>query len=192
MLLDLGWLVTGATIAMLLIALLGSLMGLPRIRNSLSGWHQGAAWLALPFVILSPLTGLALAYGVTFNSPQTSGAGGARVTMADAVRLVAAEHDLANLTSIRQRGRTLMARIFVSGELRSFSLNGGRLEPLARNWPRLLHEGNWGGLAGPIINAMTAIVVAGLLITGPLIWLRRALRRRRNKQSLGRDAPALR
>jgi len=187
LLLDLGWLVTASTIAMLVIALLGMLMGWPRLRHSLSGWHQGAAWFTLPLLILSPLTGLALAYGITFNAPPVRPAdGGSRVSMLDAVRLVAAQHDLANLTSIRQRGRMLMARIYVDGELRGYRIAGGKLDPMTRNWPRLLHEGNWGGLAGPAVNIVTSVVLIGLLLTGPLIWLRRTLRRVRGRGTAAR------
>ncbi len=54
---DLGWVVTVSTFAMLMMILLGVLMGLPRIRNTVSGWHKGAGWFVLPLLILSPLTG---------------------------------------------------------------------------------------------------------------------------------------
>jgi uncharacterized iron-regulated membrane protein len=179
LLLDLGWLVTASTIAMLVVAGLGLLMGWPRFRNSLSGWHQGVAWVALPLIVLSPLTGLALAYGITFTAPPPRSPDGGRVTILDAVRLVAAEHDLANLTAIRQRGRMLMARIYVNGELRGYRFSAGRLDPMPRNWPRVIHEGNWGGFAGPLVNVATSLVILGLLATGPLIWLRRRIRQAR-------------
>jgi hypothetical protein len=65
LLLDAGWLVIASTCAMLALAVIGALMGWPRLRNSLSGWHKALGWLPLPLVILSPLTGLLLAVGVT-------------------------------------------------------------------------------------------------------------------------------
>jgi hypothetical protein len=43
---------------MVAIVNLGNLMRLPRLQNSLSGWHK-AAWFGVPLVLLSPLTGLA-------------------------------------------------------------------------------------------------------------------------------------
>jgi uncharacterized iron-regulated membrane protein len=177
LLLDLGWLVTAATIAMLAITCLGLVMGWPRFRNSLRGWHQGAAWLALPLVVLSPLSGLAMAFGITFMPPLGRATDGGRIAMADAVRLIAADHDLANLTSIRQRGRTLMARIYVDGELRGYRFGPSGLEQLPRNWPRLIHEGNWGGVLGPLANILTSAVLLGLLATGLTIWCRRTLRK---------------
>ena len=82
-----------------------------------------------------PLTALGMAFGITFMSSGPGGAaGGGRVSMRDAVKLVAAEHDLANLTSIRQRGGRFMARIYVDGELRGFAVTTS-LQPLQRNWP---------------------------------------------------------
>ena len=44
-------------------------MGLPRLRNTVAGWHKATAWILLPLVVLSPLTALAMAFGVTFTTP---------------------------------------------------------------------------------------------------------------------------
>jgi hypothetical protein len=44
LLLDAGWVVIGSSVAMLALALLGVLMGWPRIQNTLSGWHKAMAW----------------------------------------------------------------------------------------------------------------------------------------------------
>ena len=56
LLLDAGWLVTASTVAMLVLCGLGVLMGWPRIRNNLSGWHKAIAWGTLPLIVLSLLT----------------------------------------------------------------------------------------------------------------------------------------
>jgi uncharacterized iron-regulated membrane protein len=178
LLLDLGWLVTASTIAMLAIVSLGLLLGWPRLRHSLRGWHQCVAWVTLPFLILSPLTALAMAFGITFMSSGPGAAsGGGRVPMRDAIKLIAAEHDLANLTSVRPRGGRLMARIYVDGELRGFAVTPKGVQPLQRNWPRLLHEGNWGGVIGPAANVLTSVALLFLLATGVTMWIR-GLRRR--------------
>lgn len=68
LLVDAGWLVTASTVAMLVIILIGVLMGWPRFRNTLAGWHMGVAWCLLPLLVLSPLTGLMIAWGITFTS----------------------------------------------------------------------------------------------------------------------------
>jgi uncharacterized iron-regulated membrane protein len=178
LLLDLRGLVTASTVAMLVIVSLGIVMGWPKLRHSLRGWHQCVAWMTLPLLILSPLTALAMTFGVTFMSSSPGGAaGGGRVPMRDAVKLIAAEHDLANLTSVRPRGGRLMARIYVEGELRGFAITPTGVQPLQRNWPRLIHEGNWGGVVGPSANVLTSIALLFLITTGVTLWIRGTRRR---------------
>jgi len=177
LLLDLGWLVAASTWAMLALAALGLLMGWPRLRATLGGWHVGAAWFALPLVIASPLTGLALFHGVTFNAASTSPRG-ERVPIARAVALIAETHDLANLVSLRVRGGRLTARIFENGALNGYAVRSSGLEAQPRNWPRAIHEGNWSGLTAPVLNILVSVVFLGLLATGLLIWARRKLRLR--------------
>jgi uncharacterized iron-regulated membrane protein len=53
---------------------------------------------------------------------------------------------------------------------------------LPRNWPRLWHEGNFAGAWSALMNLVTSIAMMGLLATGPLIWLRRLLRRRAHRR----------
>jgi len=99
---DLGWVVSASSAAMLVLALLGVLMGWPRLRNTLSGWHKGVAWILLPLIVLSPLTGLFLAYGVTFTSPPGGGRGqGAPMAVKDAVAMIGAKRDLSELVFVR-------------------------------------------------------------------------------------------
>ncbi len=174
---DLRWVVTAPTIAMLAMILLGVLMGWPRIRNTVSGWHKGAGWFVLPLVIVSPLTGLALAFGVTFTAP-VAPAAGAPVTITDALRIVGAQYDLSRITWVRPLGGTLAARINDDGEMRVFTVTRDGLVPVARNWPRLIHEGNWSGLIAPALNVITALALVILLVTGLWIWARRQFRRR--------------
>ena len=52
LLIDAGWLVIASTAAMLVLALLGVLMGWPRIANTLQGWHKAMAWGLLPLTVL--------------------------------------------------------------------------------------------------------------------------------------------
>jgi uncharacterized iron-regulated membrane protein len=177
LLLELGGIVVASTFVMLLLGILGIAMGWPQFRHSIRGWHQGVAWVTLPLLILSPLTALGMAYGVTFSAGGAPGSGGSRVSMLDAVKLVAANHDVADLTSIRQRGGRLMARIYVGGELRGFAIGPNSLEPLQRNWPRLVHEGNWGWALGSLLNVVTSLALLLLIVTGVTLWIRRTRRR---------------
>lgn len=181
---DLRWVVTASTIGVLAMILLGVLMGWPRIRNSVSGWHQGAAWFVLPLVILSPLTGLALAFGITFAAPAARPAGAA-VSLSEALKIVSAQYDLSRISWVRPLGPTLAARVNDNGEMRVFSVTRDGLVPFARNWPRLIHEGNWSGVIAPILNVITSISLVILVVTGLWLWGRRKLRKRQPRPARG-------
>lgn len=180
---DLGWLVIASTIAMLVIVLLGVLMGLPRLRNTVSGWHKGTAWILLPLIVLSPLSGLAIAFGITL-APAPARPAGAPVPLAEAVRMVAAQHDLAAVTSIRRRGPVSMARVWNGQRLETYSVTPQGLVPLAANWPRLIHEGNGFGVWTGLANVVTSVALLGLLGTGLVIWSRRTFRPRQPRPAV--------
>ncbi|WP_262028707.1 PepSY-associated TM helix domain-containing protein [Microvirga sp. Mcv34] len=187
LLLRAGWLVTASTVAMLALIGLGIFMGWPRLRNTLSGWHKGMAWFLLPLVILSPLTGLLLAFGISLApAPAPAGVSGPPLPLREAVRVLAVEHDLSSLGWIRPLGRNLAARMAEDGEMRTYALSREGAVPMARSWPRLIHEGNWGGFALAILNLVTSVALLGLLVTGSWIWLRRQLRRLSSRQRFAR------
>ncbi|MGL3110161.1 PepSY domain-containing protein [Bradyrhizobium sp. BR 1432] len=183
-----AWLVTSSTIAMMALMVLGILMGLPRLRNTLSGWHKGTAWFALPLVLLSPLTGLCMAFGLTFQSATAPAGAGRPLLLPDAIRMVAASHDMSHVISIGTRGGRVMARIYDGGELRAYAVSSSDVTPLPRNWPRLIHEGNWSALIASPLNVVTSIALLTLLSTGLLIWARRKLRKRRPRSERQTDA----
>ncbi|WP_027543226.1 PepSY domain-containing protein [Bradyrhizobium sp. WSM2254] len=178
-----AWLVTSSTVAMVALMVLGLFMGLPRLRNTLSGWHKGTAWFALPLILLSPLTGLCLAFGLTFQTAVAPAGGGRPVALLDAVRMVADQHDLTHVISIGTRGGRVMARIYEGGELRAYAINSSGVAALPRNWPRLIHEGNWSALIASPLNVVTSVALLTLLSTGLLIWTRRKLRKRRPRSN---------
>jgi uncharacterized iron-regulated membrane protein len=175
---DAGWLVIASTVVMLVLAVLGVLLGLPRLQNSLSGWHKGMAWGLLPLVVLSPLTGLFLAYGTTFTSPPPAPAKAAPLGLPEAVRIVGDRHDLSAVVWIRPQANRMLARLVEDGEYRVYAVMRDGLVAMPRNWPRLWHEGNFAGAWSALMNVVTAAAMFGLLVTGPLIWLRRRLKRR--------------
>lgn len=179
LLLDAGWLVIGTTIAMLALILLGVLMGIPRIANTLAGWHKAVAWGFLPLIVLSPLTGLLLSAGVTFQGPppNPSSAESRPLPLKEAVRIVGASHDLSNLVWLRPQGGRTLVRLVDGGEFRVYAVRRDGITPLPRNWPRLWHEGNFAGAWSAGMNAILSIAMIGLLVTGSWIWLRRQIRR---------------
>lgn len=186
-----SWLVVSSTIGMVAIMGLGIFMGLPRLRNSVSGWHKGTAWFTLPLIVLSPLTGLCLALGWTFQASPPPLSSTRLVSLTEAVSIVAKSHDLAQVTSIRPRGKLVMARIFEGGELRAYAVNGDELVALPRNWPRLIHEGNWSAMVASFLNIVTSLALLGLLSTGLLLWTRRKLRRPQERRSGIRRSDAI-
>ncbi len=182
LLLDLKWLVDASTIAMLLSMMMGVLMGLPRLNTSLGGWHKMTAWATLPLLVLSPLTGLAIAYSITFTSPPPKPEG-APVKLAEAIKLVAAKHDLASVYWIRPMGGAMRARIYDGREAKTFVVAKDGLVAGQQAWPRAIHEGVWAGVWSALINVLTSIALIGLFVTGLWIWARRKLRFRANRRA---------
>lgn len=181
LLLDATWLVIASTVAMLALSLLGVLMGWPRFANTLSGWHKGMAWGLLPLLILSPLTALFMAGGVTFTSPPPRPAQGsgqaATLKLADAVKIAGTRHDLSGLVWLRPQGGATRMRIVENGEYRVYTVTAEGTSQMPRNWPRLRHEGNFAGIVSALPNVLTALASLGLLGTGLWIWARRKLRK---------------
>lgn len=184
-LVDAGWLVTASTVAMLVLAALGVAMGLPRWSNTLAGWHKIVAWGLLPLVVLSPLTGLFIAMGISFTGtpPAPGGAGssgrqGGQMSLVEAVRVVGQKHDLSALVWLRPQGGGLMARVVEGGEYRVYRVTREGTTPAPRNWPRLWHEGNFAGHWSALLNVVTSFALIGLLVTGAWIWGGRQVRLR--------------
>jgi uncharacterized iron-regulated membrane protein len=136
-----------------------------------------AAWFTLPLVILSPLTGLAIVYGVTLTAPST--APRERVPIAKAVEMIADKHDLGALTSLRTRGGRLVARLHTAEGLTGYIVTANGLMEQPRNWPRAIHEGNWSPVLAPVLNIIVSLVFMLLLGTGIFIWARRKIRQLR-------------
>jgi uncharacterized iron-regulated membrane protein len=180
------WLVITSTIAMLVVMIMGIAMGFPRLRNNLAGWHKGAAWFTLPVILLCPLTALGMALGLTFSGAAPASQG-KPLSLPDAVRVVAQSRDLASVISIVSRGNTTMARIYDGGELRFYAVAADGLTPLPRNWPRLIHEGNGAVMVTSPLNALVALTLLTLLVTGVASWWKR---QSRPKQARRDDAGA--
>lgn len=177
LLLDLGWLVIASTYLMLALTAVGLLMGWPRFSNTLAGWHMGLAWVLLPLLVLSPLTGLFIAHGMSFAAPPPAEANtGGQMKLADAVRAAGARHDLSGLVWLRPQGGRTAMRVVEGGEYRIYAVTPTGTVAMPRNWPRLWHEGNFGGMIGALPNLVTALAACALLVTGVWAWAGRRLR----------------
>jgi hypothetical protein len=175
---------------MILLMVIGIAMGWPRLANSLSGWHKGIAWFLLPLLILSPLTGLFLAWGISFVSAPPAAARAQPLPLVEAVRKVGAEHDLSNLVWLRSRGGRQLVRLVTNGEYRVYSVTPDGIVPTTRNWVRLLHEGNFAGIWSALMNVVISFALIALMTTGLIIWARRRFRRRQPRPARGKGSPA--
>ena len=182
LLFDQRWLVTATTFAMIALIVLGIFMGWPRLRNTVSGWHQGVSWLLLPAVILSPVTGLMIVFGITLQAPVASDRSAAP-PLRMAVQMLAKDEagnprDLSQLIWLRQRGGRLLARLQEQGRFETYQLSAAGPKRLPLNWPRGLHEGNAFGLWTVALVLATSLAMMGLMVTGLWLWTRRTFRRR--------------
>ncbi|MDB5598009.1 MAG: PepSY protein [Xanthobacteraceae bacterium] len=180
LLINAGWIVIGATGAMLMLIVLGVLMGLPLVANTLSGWHKAIAWFLLPLIVLSPLTGMFMATGITFASrPPAAAAGqGAPMALTEAVQVLGKDHDLSALVWLRPQGGRMLARVVEGGEYVVYAVTREGATVMPRNWPRLWHEGNFAGVWSALMNVVASLAMITLLVTGVWIWTRRQIRRR--------------
>lgn len=191
LLIDAGWLVAASTVAMLVLATLGVAMGWPRLSNTLSGWHKGMAWLALPLVVLSPLTGLFLVLGWSFAAPAPPEARTDKpLPLIEAIRIVGKHHDLSGLVWLRPQGGRMIARVVEGGEYRAYAVTPKGTVAMPRNWPRLWHEGNFAGHVSAALNVITSLALFGLLGTGLWIWGSRQLRSVSRRRARSQQAAA--
>ncbi len=109
--------------------------------------------------------------------------------LSEAVQIVGRSKDLSSLVWLRPQGPGMVARIVEDGEYRTYRVTPNGLEALPRNWPRLLHEGNFAGAFSSLLNIVTSIALIGLLVTGVMIWAKRALRRQRQRAGRAAASP---
>jgi uncharacterized iron-regulated membrane protein len=173
-----------STVGMLFGMIVGVFMGWPRFVNSISGWHKATAWVLLPLLILSPLTGVFMAMRITFGAPA---ARAQPAPVIEAVRMLAQKHDLSGLHMIRSRGGRQMAQISDGLTRHTYIVSREGLKPAGSNWPRTFHQGDFFGIWGGVMNVILSLAFILLLATGMWIWAKRTFFRKRRRV---RQAPA--
>lgn len=192
---DLRWAVIASTIALIVMMILGVLIRWPRIRHTLTGWHQGVAWIGLPLLALSPVTGLMVAFGISFPGvlQQDRAAPSPPPPIRQAV-LKLGDHmqkqgrDLGGLIWLRTRDGRMLARVNVGGDFHTYMITRDEVVLTQKSWERALHEGNAYGRTTGTMTAVTSLGFLFLMGSGLFMWLRRTVRRSVAPQS--RVAPA--
>lgn len=172
-----GWLVELATYAMLVLIVTGLLLGWPRLRNNLAGWHKGFGWLGLPLVVLTPVTAVMMVLHLGMpRLPQYEPAE-RPLPIARTLEIASSQADLSGLSMARvfRRGGVMISTS-TPGSTAQYIVSGhGQLvaNTTGPGWVRMLHEGTWAGAFSGWVNVVSAVLLAGLLVTGVWAWLRR-------------------
>ncbi|WP_295453348.1 PepSY-associated TM helix domain-containing protein [uncultured Thiodictyon sp.] len=185
-----GLLVEIATYALVAILAAGLVFGLPKLRNTLGGWHRGMGWFALPLLALLPVTGLLMTLHV--GKPALPAlAPGEPISLAQAIQAVPLPAD----------GTILMARRFQAGAamVKTTSSAGERLHVVQANgqvaltgepgWVDEVHEGTWAGAWSGVLNLVSALALMGVTVTGLYSWLRRRSQARRSGRVAAQRRP---
>ena len=179
---DLDWVVPLSTAAMLVSMLIGMFMGLPRMTNSLSGWHKVTAWTLLPLLLLSPLTGLLMTYRISLSAPAPRSE---PLPLIEALRVTAKQHDPSTIAYIRQRGPREMVLINTGSSQSQYVPAADGLKPMPVNLPRVFHQGDFFGIWGGVMNVILSLAFCLLLGSGLWIWARRTFRKRNRVRPAG-------
>ena len=187
-----GVLVEIAAFAMVFIILSGLFFGLPRLRNTLAGWHLGLGWLGLPLMLVTPLTGVLMALHLGMPSLPRFEAADHALPLARSIEIAAQQADLSKLTMARgfRRGATLLSVQTSAGSALHLVSGTGKLSTSTEGpgWVRMLHEGSWAGAWSGLVNLLSALGLIGLLGTGVWAWWQR--RRQASLRSHASGKPA--
>lgn len=175
LLLGAGIVVEIACYAMIGIILVGLLLGWPKLRNTLMGWHMGGGWLLLPLVALTPVTGAMMALHIGTATLPPLARGGPPATLAQGLDAVGAQGDA--VISVRQfkQGSVLLAVATADGVASRVVDRQGAVQPMAPGGGlvKQLHEGTWGGVWSGMLNLLAALALSALTVTGLYSWWRR-------------------
>ena len=172
-----GFVVEVATYALVAILLIGLLLGWPRLRNTLLGWHGGLGWLALPLLALPPVTGLLMVLHIGGPALPPPNPAVPAPSLARAIEIAATQGELSAVNKVRVlRGQVVLLQGQSTQGPVQYLIRGDNppeLLPAGRNWVKELHEGTWGGAGSGALALLAALGLLTLSGTGLYSWLRR-------------------
>lgn len=182
-------LVTLASIAMIVLVVLGPVLSRPRAGRTALAWHIRTGWLLWPLVALAPLSLVMM----KLHRPVAVGGSHTTVAPARAIEQAARTIDVSHLAGVQALpGATLLVTV-VAGDVERYVLQDGRVRPLDSGISKLgreLHEGTWAGPWSGVVSAIAALVTLAMLVTGWRSWLQRwrATRRVATRRAVPRAA----
>jgi|GEM_PF-436397 len=177
LLLGAGLVVVIASYLMLGIILIGPFLGWLRFRNTITGWHLAAGWLALPFIIIAPLTGVLMSLHLGSGTMPVIQQSSPPLALAQGVKAVSENPDVKSITFVRrfQKGSVMVSAETAHGSARYVVDGSHKAQPL-EGGPGLiksLHEGIWAGAWSGLLNLAISIILTGLTLSGIWSWMRR-------------------
>ncbi|HEU5357587.1 MAG TPA: PepSY-associated TM helix domain-containing protein [Gemmatimonadales bacterium] len=172
----LGFLVTLASIAMVVLIVLGPILARPsRGRKNVLGWHIWGGWFAWPLLALLPVSLVMMKLHTPFGRRRAGPPPSIAAVLGTAARTL----DLTHLDGAQRfPGGAIVVIGGVHGEGR-YVVRGDSVQPLESGMSRLgkeLHTGTW---AGPWSGALNVVAALGLLVmlwTGTVAWVRKLRR----------------
>ncbi|MES9992829.1 MAG: PepSY-associated TM helix domain-containing protein [Candidatus Thiodiazotropha sp.] len=175
-----------ASYLMLLLVITAPLLAWPRLRNNLMGWHRGAGWIALPIVLMLPLTGVFMSLHLGMPELPRMSQPGVELTLAEALESAQQAHQLDGLTGVRRfRGGTVLLSVAGQEAERLLVVTDHSITPFkpSESLVKTLHEGTWAGPISGVINLTGALALSLLILSGSFSWMRRR-RRMRERRAL--------
>lgn len=176
----LGWLVSLAAVAMVILVIAGPILARPsRSRRTALGWHIWTGWVTWPLVALLPLSLVMMklhapVFGRRPDHPVAPVAMGALLREAAAGGV-----DLTRLDGIQRfPGGAIVVADGAHGPER-FVVRDGAVRPLQSKVSALgeaLHAGTWAGAWSGALNAVAALLLLVMMTTGIRSWWTRRRR----------------
>lgn len=187
-----GSVILYATYAMLAIVLIGPFLSWLRFRKTVIGWHLAAGWVALPLLVMTPLTGILMSMHIDTGAPLSLQPASPPVSFMQGIETVSQTPDVRSVTSARRfKSGSVMIAVVTDNGPATYVVDGSGAA-LALEGPGLvksLHEGTWAGAWSGILNVVISIVLTLLTVTGFLSWFRRW--RQSSRRSGAADADIL-